>query len=468
MKISCILVSIGAVLLAVACGKTDPSGGDTPAVAPTSITTSPTGLSAERTGGSFSLEVLSPTRPSVTSKPEWVSVQDGTYDSRTYKIVYKVNVQAYGEYGSREGEIVLSAGALSAKVAVSQKGYEKPDIIESDIDTELVTSGATAGAQALYDYLLSQYGKATVSAVTADVAWNTKIAQQVFQQTGKYPAINCYDFIHIGVPKNSWIDYNDLTPVTEWAEAGGIVSLMWHFNVPLSETTEVKNDGSGMAFYSGKSTFKASNALKDGTWESVWYKDQIGKVADIILQLQERGIAAIWRPYHEAAGNYYAKNWKGSAWFWWGDEGPEVYKALWNDMFDFFAAKGIRNLIWVWTAQSFNGNPSGFDSDEPWYPGDDKVDVVARDIYGSTTAGVVQEFSTLQNTYPHKMITLGECGHGDGDAPFPSLADAWDLGAKWSWFMPWGASDGTMVGWNWMKAAFAQNYVVTRDQLPTI
>ena len=434
--------------------------------APQTISLSTETLSVELAGGSFPLTVTAPSKPKVSAKPDWVTVQDGTYNPETYKVTLTLKVEAYGLYGSREGEVTVSAGSLSKTLKITQQGREKPEMVDVDIDTELVTQGANTEVQALYDYLLSQYGKKTISSVTADVAWNTKIAQKVFRNTGKYPAVNCYDFIHICVPEgNGWIDYNDLTPVTEWADAGGIVSLMWHFNVPLSAATEVKTDGSGVAFYSGKSTFKASNALVEGTWENVWYKDQVGKVADIILRLQEKGIVAIWRPYHEAAGNYHALKWKGTAWFWWGDEGPEVFKALWNDMFDFFYAKGIRNLIWVWTAQSFNGDPSSFDSDESWYPGDDKVDVVARDIYGSTAIMVTEEFVTLQNTYPHKMIALGECGHGEGNAAFPSLVETWNMGAKWSWFMPWGSSDGTMAGWDWMKEAMSGDFVITRDNI---
>ena len=342
---------------------------------------------------------------------------------------------------------------------------QEPAKEESKIDKNLVTSNPTNEAKALYDYLRGLYGSKTVSAVMADVNWNTKVAEAVYTKTGKYPAINCFDFIHIYVPSgNGWINYNNITPVTAWHDAGGIVSLMWHFNVPLSESTTVGSDGSGVTCSPDQTTFKASNALKEGTWENAWYVQETEKVASVILKLQAKGIAAIWRPWHEAAGNYTALKWNGSAWFWWGADGPETFKALWKDMFDRFAAKGIRNLIWVWTAQNYNGDSNSYTSDEAWYPGDDVVDIVARDLYGTSARDNGTEFEQLQARYPGKMITLGECGWANGGSqPFAPLRGAWGSGAKWSWFMPWYTDGFTMVSEAWWKSAFENDYVITRE-----
>ena len=445
-----------------ACSKDETGGdGEQTHAAPTTLTVTPESLSVEKTGGTLSLSVESPTRPKVTVNADWISVADGTY--KDYRIIFTVKVPAFDGFGEREAVLTVTAGSLSKSVSLTQQGRE---YVENnvDIDKSLVTTNPTDGAKKLYDFLLTNYGKKSVSSVMADVNWNTTIAQKVYQNTGKYPAMNCFDFIHIYVPKNNWINYNDLTPVTDWAEAGGIVSLMWHFNVPLSASTEVKADGSGVTCSPDKTTFMPSNALKEGTWEYNWYTDQMDKVADIILQLQELGIAAIWRPYHEAAGNYHALKWKGSAWFWWGAEGPEIFKALWNDMFERFAAKGIRNLIWVWTAQSNNGDASAYDSDVSWYPGDNQVDIVARDIYGWSASGAAQDFKTLQHLYNHKMIVLGECGHGS-DVEFPALREIWSNEGYYGWFMPWYENGATMVSWEWWKSALSSGFVLTREDI---
>ena len=111
--------------------------------------------------------------------------------------------------------------------------------------------------------------------------------------------MNCYDFIHIYVPDgNGWINYSDITPVTEWVDKGGIVQLMWHFNVPVNESTKPGMDGSGVTCSPDKTTFRASNALQEGTWEHQYFYEQMDRVIAVILKLQEAGIAATWRPFH--------------------------------------------------------------------------------------------------------------------------------------------------------------------------
>ena len=49
-------------------------------------------------------------------------------------------------------------------------------------------------------------------------------------------------------------------------------------------------------------------------------------------------------------------------------------------MFNYFKTEGLDNLIWVWTTE---GN------DADWYPGDQYVDIVGRDVYNKETADCV-------------------------------------------------------------------------------
>ena len=143
---------------------------------------------------------------------------------------------------------------------------------ESDVsDVTLADASATDKAKQLYKYLQLMYGSKTISSVIANVNWNTEEAEKIYKVTGKYPAMNCYDFIHIYVPKqgsNGWINYNDITPVTKWADKGGLVSLMWHFNVPKTESTIPGQDGSGVTYNPSETTFKAANVFTAGSWEN--------------------------------------------------------------------------------------------------------------------------------------------------------------------------------------------------------
>ena len=464
MKNCLAYLAVFASLLALSalwsCQKDDGSEEKTTPEAPTAITVSTESISAEYTGGDFPLTVTAPERPSVSAKPDWVTVVDGTYNKETYKITFTVKVAAYGDYGERTGEVTVKSGSLTKTLKITQQGRKKPDMPDTDIAKTLVTEGATTEAQALYGYLLSNYGKKMISGIMADVNWNHEEADKVGKAVGKYPALNCYDFIHILYSGANWINYSDITPVKEWADAGGIVALMWHFNVPKSQAAPGAIDG--VTCTPSETSFKVANVFVDGSWEQIWFDYYVDQVADVILKLQEAGIAAIWRPFHEAAGNYYALKWNGSAWFWWGTDGPETYKKVWNRLQDAFYAKGIRNLIWVWTAQDYNGDPSSYDSDAAYYPGDDRVDIVGRDIYGKGAEYNLTEFVSAQNGYPHKMIALSENGK-DGSTEYGLMSDVWSTGALWSWFMPWYGSNMPGTAW-WQDALWCED-VITRDQV---
>ena len=444
--------------------------------------------------------------------------------------------------------------------------------------TALVNADATSEAKALYQTLLGYYGQKILTGTMANVNWNNENAEQVYQWTGKYPAINCYDFIHLPFD-GTWIHYSDMTPVTTWHNGGGIVAAMWHWNVPSEEPTEeptpqpggdetvlaneekvmpadwsgwykieasqlsslkegdvitahVKDvnsgaqgsfkdgsswsglvDGNGTSYeyfditgdfsltldatllaaiqangliisghdytltgvtltskaaapqrakkadiqyviHPDQTTFMPSNCLVDGTWENmVWIVD-LAKVAGYLKTMQEMGIAVIWRPFHEAKGNYDVYQAGTGAWFWWGKEGPEVCKQLWIAMYDYMKAQGVNNLIWVWT-----DIPTAIDP--RWYPGDNYVDIVGVDIYGQTDAAVVGDiFKQVQYTYPNKMVTLSECGD------VAEISAQMEAGATWSWFMPWYEGEGTAYApMEWWQNVMNSPHVITRDML---
>ena len=474
--LSCLLL-VSVVAMVLSCGGDDPIAPIEDS-APTAITLSQESASLGVQGSDLALTVTAPTRPVVTGAPTWVTVVDGTYNK--YNITYTFKVAENTSYEPRTATLTIASGSLSKTVTISQAAAEKPEEKPDDpeekpdepggevtISTSLVTQNATDAAKALYGYILSQYGKKIISSIMADVNWNHREADKVHSATGKYPAMNCYDFIHIYVPEgNNWINYSDLKPVTEWAEAGGIVSLMWHFNVPKSASVTPGLDGSGVTCTPSETTFRAKNVFTKDTWENKWFYEQMDKVAAVILALQEKGIAAVWRPFHEAAGNATYKqqaSWTTS-WFWWGYDGAETYKKLWTTMFDYLASKGIRNLIWVWTTQNYNGDPSKYNQDSAWYPGDKYVDVVARDLYGTTAAANATEFNQIQKAYHSKMVALGECGaDASSKTAFASIPSVWSAGAKWSWFMPWYGAN--MPDTAWWKTAMSSSNVITRSDV---
>lgn len=430
------------------------------------------------------------------------------------------------------------------------------------LDKALVAA-SSAKAVKLYNYLLDNFETKTLSAMMANVAWNTEMSEKVYGWTGKYPAINCFDYVHLpaSVAGADWINYGDITPVKDWSDKGGIVAAMWHWNVPKKAVGEasstqiwegetvmpgdwsgnvqmtddaakavfadaqvgqvirvavkdvaagaqgsfknsgwseiasgtdyfdisgdytlvitedvlkslqeggliigghdytavavyLENNGTALdpnkdyAFYKADTEFDATNATVEGTWENKVFTEDLKNAAAYLKLLRDADIPVLWRPFHEAAGG----------WFWWGKDAAS-FKSLWIAMFNYFKTEGLDNLIWVWTTE---GN------DADWYPGDQYVDIVGRDVYNKETADCVSEYTSIAENYGNKIVSLSECG------TVGLISEQWASGARWSWFMPW--YDGTNEDGSpvvhadeaWWKDAMSQEFVVSHEELPSM
>ena len=344
---------------------------------------------------------------------------------------------------------------------------------------DLCDRNANWRTKQIYQLLRDVYGKKAISCSMAEVNWNYKEAEYVKQWTGKYPAMNGYDYIHLTY---GWEPYEDLSPVKEWWDKGGLITICWHWRAPSTEAEweayqkdKVKDPPSFIGFYapgggSPVTEFSPAEAVKEGTWQNDFLMADLKKVADRMLLLQKAGIVVIWRPFHEAAGNcgIYPD---GKAWFWWGADGAESCKKLWHIMFDYFQEHGLHNLIWVWNCQI---------NDDEWYPGDEYVDIVGRDLYNYTATPVKDNdegakynsaswsFEFMKTYYPHKMLTLSECGNS------PMMTDIWDAGAKWLYAMPWYhylyqmGQQHQWAGSDWWNNWFEMDNVITLDDMKTL
>lgn len=351
--------------------------------------------------------------------------------------------------------IVVSSGSVRGPTGVGADeiriSFKTRDSAEEDIKTSLVTINPTPEAQRVYDFLLENYGTKIVSGAMANVAWNINEAEWVYKHTGKYPALNCFDYIHLYASPASWIDYTDTEVVETWWSNNGLVAAMWHWNVPAAPGS------TDYAFYTNGTSFDVSKAVQDGTYENGIVKADLEDIANHLMMLQEKNIPVIWRPLHEAAGG----------WFWWGAKGAEPCKALWKMMFETFEEKGLKNLIWVWTSET---------NDQDWYPGDEYVDIIGRDSYNRNAATLLSEFEWIRQTYPDKMVALSEFGSAAG------ISEQWNRGAKWLWFMPWYDYERTVntsgeefeksnhqfADINYWEEALKQEQVITRDEMPDL
>src|SRR5574344_54782 len=385
------------------------------------------------------------------------------------------NVKSYGLVVAGKNYTIEKVSIISNVTNIDTTSTSKEDsaaIIASEKLHPLCNSSSIFQARRIYAMMWYIYGKKVISCSMANVDWNIKEAENVYGWTGKYPAMACFDYIHFNysAPLNqkSWApNYSDDTVVNSWWHSGGIVSCMWHWNVPISEQYKSNFDKYTCSVNSSSNNtdFNAANVPISGTYENTIANRDLEIIANYLLVLQKDGIPVIWRPLHEASGNICQYS-GGKAWFWWGNAGASAYKALWTYMYNFFKNKGVNNLIWVWTSNL---------NDNDWYPGDAYVDIIGRDIYGYTSSEAYQQFNSLQTAYPKKMISLSECGT-NGSAINAKISDQWSSGAKWSFFMPWydynynsgGNSTHEFAGSDWWNDAFSQPYVMTRDDMKAL
>ena len=473
--------------LATACQKPEvPS--EEPAAAPKLVSSDPANGATGLTGDAltlvltFDMNVKCPSSASITADEAKVG-KVLAYDK-------DVKIELSGLERGNSYTVTIPKGTISGfqnnpadEIRISFTMKEKdPDPVHSTLNptANLCNPSASQQAKKVYEFLLQQSGKKTLSGAMSGSSNSNDFADLIYSNVGKYPAMTGYDFIFLQyspTPESwSWkVNYNDISAASEQWNNNGLVSYMWHWNVPTSESawkngTE-KGDYTGYAFYSDKTAFDIKEALKEGTWQNQFLMKDIEEVASYLKNLRDAGIPVIWRPLHEAAGNYnlYSDN---GAWFWWGKGGAEPCKQLWRLLYDQFTkVHGLNNLIWVWTVDATAGCEDQYDD---WYPGDDVVDIVGVDIYENNTDAKTRQFQALVDvTKGNKLVSVSECGN------IPDPDKCFAQGNAWSWFMVWCTYDEnnnlalSNKDWNlntktWWSTVMASKNVINREDMPNL
>ena len=382
---------------------------------------------------------------------------------------YRLDVPAGVIEGYKENQ--KAAGGVT--LVFSMKEVRQKTDFELDPVTELSNINASRQAKNVYRFLLEQSGKKVLTGAQSEgTANNNDHIDLIASKTGKHPAIAGYDFIFLqySPTPSGWewvVNYSDMSaPIGHW-EAGGLVNYMWHWNVPNSKSDWEKGvseyNFDGYAFYSDKTGFSIVEALKEGTWQHEFIMKDIAKVASYLQILRDAGVPVIWRPLHEAAGNYNLYGKKYNAWFWWGRGGAEPCKQLYRLMRDTFENEyGLDNLIWVWTLDATMGAE---DEWAEWYPGDEYVDIVGVDIYEDNTGAKDRQYQACVNlTEGRKLVTISECGN------IPDPSACLESGNKWNWFLVWssGTGDYRFNTDSYWKRIMADSNTIAREDMPSL
>jgi hypothetical protein len=183
--------------------------------------------------------------------------------------------------------------------------------------------------------------------------------------TGDYPAVYGFELGRLELDHEVNLDsvpFNRMkTFIREAYDRGGVITISWHLNNPLTGKT---------AWDPAPGTVAA--ALPGGSKNDV-YQVWLNNVADFMLSLRGKNgelIPVIFRPFHELNGN----------WFWWGKNNctPEQLKQLYQFTESYLRdTKGVHNLLYAYNTDRF----ASADEYLERYPGDEWVDVLGFDIY---------------------------------------------------------------------------------------
>ncbi|MBP3609132.1 MAG: beta-mannosidase [Lachnospiraceae bacterium] len=312
-----------------------------------------------------------------------------------------------------------------------------------------VNKNATREARAVLTYLEDIRGKKIITGQHTQTMAQEEL-WQMEKVTGKLPALCGFELLayspNINYPscdeaalKEINENKGTLQRAYEWAERGGLLTFTWHWYSPIG--------GVDKSFYSRNTDFDAEQVFVEGTPEREAFYHDMDVMAELLQGFQEKHIPILWRPFHEAEGD----------WFWWGVKGMDTARKLYREMFHYYTeVKQLNHLIWVWN----NPRPEG-------YVGDEYCDIVTADFYPPehTHTAMTEKLDSLKKITSGKPFAIGEIG------TIPKISEMEKEKADWLWFMMW-SGDFVLSDRFTTEEVFREQYnhayAVTLDNLPKL
>jgi mannan endo-1,4-beta-mannosidase len=268
---------------------------------------------------------------------------------------------------------------------------------------------------------------------------------EVYAQTGKYPALWSGDFLFQADNINNRGLMIEQAK-TQWKK-GALINIMWHACNPALDQP-CGWDSTGVL--SKLTDAQWQELITDGTTLNRSWKSRMDEVAGFLLDLKQNGVEVLFRPLHEMN--------QGA--FWWGGRpGPQGTARLYQITRDYLEKeKGLDNLIWVWNVQDFKT----LETDLATYnPGKDYWDVLSLDVYWSDGTGYTTEkYQAIEKAADGKPFAIGECEVLPTEAELAAQP-------KWAFFMSW--SELTFekpTALPAVKAIYQSPRVVTLEAMP--
>ncbi len=187
-----------------------------------------------------------------------------------------------------------------------------------------------------------------------------------------FPALLSFDLGHIELGDSLNLDgvpFNRIRQeIIAQYDKGGMITLSWHLNNPLSGGT------SWVADSLKDVETKTVAAILDGGQKHELFLSWLDKVADFLNSLETPygvKVPVLFRPWHEHTGS----------WFWWGQDHctAEQYKTLWEMTVNHLKDKNVVNALYAYSpGTEADGDETKY---MERYPGDELIDLLGLDCY---------------------------------------------------------------------------------------
>ena len=271
---------------------------------------------------------------------------------------------------------------------------------------------ATKETVALYNNLKKLLSKGIMFGHQDDLAygvgWKYEVGRSDIKDvTGDYPAVYGWELgrLEIDQPVNlDSVPFNKMKDfIRDAYDRGGVVTLSWHLNNPLTGKTAWDPVPGTVA------------SILPGGEKNALYRSWLDKVASFLNELKAKNgefIPVIFRPFHELNGS----------WFWWGKNHctPEELKKLWHFTVGYLRDfRNIHHLLYAFSTDRFSSKEEYLER----YPGDEWTDIIGFDIYQRSSgekanqqfvADIDKMLSTLESISfeNNKIPALTEFGFG--------------------------------------------------------
>jgi mannan endo-1,4-beta-mannosidase len=286
---------------------------------------------------------------------------------------------------------------------------------------------ATPEAKQLFSRLMALQDKGIMYGHQDDIMygttwWYEKDRSDVKEMVGDYPGVVGFELGELETGRERSLDSVSFAQITEQVKVfhkrNGIITVSWHCINPITSQFVGKKtpNGPGSAWDvpNADDPVTTRNEVKSilpGGPNHQLFNSWLTTLANYFLTWKDddgKLIPFLFRPYHEHSGNF----------FWWGHTRctDEEYAELWKYTVNFLRNKGLHNILYIYNTDKVYS----FEQYMKGYPGDEYIDMLAIDWYGSgpqfnVLVDHALNFISTAAQKRQKLAALSECGNISSD-----------------------------------------------------